>query len=155
MYLKAAFAPVDTNPDRRNQVMQTAALATANTRTYQGARAGIISPLPLALLGVFVLALTIRIGATAAFVKLDAPPRESANPDQLDYELLAYRMSTGQGFTLQDRVPTACPGHIPDASPRLPDGGQVLHGGALWFCLLSALTCTSPPPSSPTNFSAR
>ena len=51
------------------------------------------------LLGTFVLALAVRVGLTAAFVGLNAPPDAGAQPDQVEYEALAYKPIAGLGYS--------------------------------------------------------
>jgi 4-amino-4-deoxy-L-arabinose transferase-like glycosyltransferase len=98
--------------------------------------------LPSSIL-IFILALVIRVGLAAAFVGLEAPPDARANPDQLDYELFAWRMSQGEGFTLEDGTPTARrpPGTSLALLPVYALVGRSFAAGRLWFCLLSAATC--------------
>lgn len=92
---------------------------------------------------IFILAFVVRVGLTAAFVGLDAPPDDRANPDQVDYELFAWRMSRGEGFTLEDGTPTArrTPGTSLVLLPLYAAVGRSYVAGRLWFCLLSAATC--------------
>ncbi len=94
-------------------------------------------------LAILAFAIAIRVGLAAVFVGLDAPPDAAANPDQLDYELFAWRMSQGEGFTLQDGTPTARrpPGTSLVLLPVYAVFGRNFAAGRLWFCLLSAATC--------------
>lgn len=89
------------------------------------------------------LALTLRVGMTWKFVGLSAPPDFDAFSDQIDYEMFAYRLSIGKGYTTQDGQPTAS--RTPGASlmllPIYVIWGRSYTAGRIWFCLLSALTC--------------
>lgn len=94
---------------------------------------------------VFGVALAIRLGVTAKYIGLAAPPKADANPDQCDYELLAYRLSQGEGYSLADGVPTA---RRPPATsfclaPVYFVCGRSFLAGRIWMCLMSALTCLS------------
>jgi 4-amino-4-deoxy-L-arabinose transferase-like glycosyltransferase len=92
---------------------------------------------------VFVLALGIRLGAAAAFQGLNGPPNFSAAPDQLDYEILAYNLSTGAGFSIPAGTFTArrAPGTPFTLLPVYEVVGRSFAWGRIWFALLSALTC--------------
>jgi 4-amino-4-deoxy-L-arabinose transferase-like glycosyltransferase len=96
-----------------------------------------------ALTAVFVLALALRLGAAAAFQGLNRPPNFSAAPDQIDYELLAYNLSTGAGFTIPAGTPTArrAPGTSFTLLPVYAVTGRSFAWGRIWFALLSAMTC--------------
>jgi 4-amino-4-deoxy-L-arabinose transferase-like glycosyltransferase len=97
----------------------------------------------LVLAFIFVVAFGLRVGITAEFVGLDAPPKAEANPDQLDYELFAYRMSIGEGYTLSTGEPTArrTPGTSLALYPVYVLFGRSYALGRIWFCFLSAVTC--------------
>jgi 4-amino-4-deoxy-L-arabinose transferase-like glycosyltransferase len=90
----------------------------------------------------FVLALVLRLGLVLS-QGIDAPPKFSAQPDQIDYERLAWSMSTGAGYSTAPGHPTA--GRPPGTSLTLLPVyfvfGHSFAAGRLWFCLLSALTC--------------
>ena len=103
-----------------------------NSRIYYGG-----------LTAVFVLAFALRLGAAAAFQGLNGPPNFSAAPDQLDYEILAYNLSTGAGFTIPAGTPTArrAPGTAFALWPLYEVVGRSFAWGRIWFALLSALTC--------------
>jgi 4-amino-4-deoxy-L-arabinose transferase-like glycosyltransferase len=92
----------------------------------------------------FVLALTLRVGL-ALSQGLDAPPKFSAQPDQIDYEQLAWSMSAGSGYVTKEGQPTARrpPGTSLTLLPVYLLFGRSYAAGRLWFCLLSALTCVS------------
>lgn len=99
----------------------------------------------LAVLLVTMLAWSVRVALTVQFVGLDAPPDANAQPDQLDYELFAWRIASGQGLTLADGTPTArrTPGTSLALVPVYAVAGRDLAAGRLWFCLLSALSCVA------------
>ncbi|MEM9416697.1 MAG: hypothetical protein AAGA29_14645 [Planctomycetota bacterium] len=61
----------------------------------------------IALAALFTIAFAVRLGLTAAFVGLDAPPDAQANPDQLDFEQIAWQVAQGNGFVLDTGDPTA------------------------------------------------
>jgi 4-amino-4-deoxy-L-arabinose transferase-like glycosyltransferase len=92
---------------------------------------------------VFTIAFAIRLGLAFAFVGLAAPPKGEANPDQLDYELFAYHLSTGDGFVLEAGQPSACrpPGTSFCLVPVYEVFGRSFLAGRVWFCLLSAACC--------------
>ncbi|GAB4109138.1 MAG: hypothetical protein Kow00105_17550 [Phycisphaeraceae bacterium] len=95
------------------------------------------------LFAVFLIALSVRIGLTGVFVGFDAPPDANANSDQVDYEVLAYHLVSGQGYAIVPGQPTAT--RTPGTSLTLA-GVYALTGrsftfGRVWFCVLSALTC--------------
>lgn len=94
-------------------------------------------------LAIFALAVVVRIGLTAASVGLAAPPKGDANPDQLDYELFAYHLTTGDGFVLEPGTPSACrpPGTSFILAPVYAIFGRSFVAGRIWFCLLSAACC--------------
>lgn len=95
------------------------------------------------LIGMFLLALTARLALTHRFVGLDAPPDVSANSDQVDYEILAHHMTTGQGYAVVPGQPTATrtPGTSLTLAPVYALFGRSFALGRTWFCVLSALTC--------------
>ncbi len=92
-----------------------------------------------------LVALTLRVGCTAFFVGLNAPPKVEANPDQLDYDVFAWRMATGKGYSWENGQPTAArpPGTSFTLLPVYWLFGHSYLAARLWFCLLSALTCTA------------
>jgi Dolichyl-phosphate-mannose-protein mannosyltransferase len=94
-------------------------------------------------IAVFALAAVIRLGLAAVFVGLSAPPKGDANPDQLDYELFAYHLTTGDGFVLKPGTPSACrpPGTSFILVPVYAMFGRSYLAGRVWFCLLSAACC--------------
>ena len=91
----------------------------------------------------FLAALAIRLGVTAAFVGVGAPPDAGANPDQLDYEEIAFQLSQGNGFVLASGEPTARrpPGTSFTLLPVYWLFGRSYFAARVWFCLLSASTC--------------
>lgn len=94
-------------------------------------------------IAIFAVAFAVRVGLAHQFVGLGSPPDFEAQPDQLDYELLAWRMSEGRGYTLEDGAPTArrLPGTSLALLPVYAVAGRNFMLGRLWFCLLSAATC--------------
>ncbi len=96
-----------------------------------------------AAVAIFLIALTARLGLTHRFVGLDAPPDAHANSDQLDYEVLAYHLVTGEGYAIHPGQPTASrtPGTSFTLAPVYAAFGRSFTAGRVWFCVLSALTC--------------
>jgi 4-amino-4-deoxy-L-arabinose transferase-like glycosyltransferase len=99
----------------------------------------------LGLIIVFVLALTIRVGVTAKFQGLNAPPKKEANPDQVEYEGFAYSLSVGKGYRLDPEGLLACraPGTSFTLLPVYLVFGRSFLAARLWWCVLSALTCVA------------
>lgn len=97
----------------------------------------------LILAAIVAFAFVLRVGAAARFVGLDAPPSESANPDQLEYEAIAWHLASGKGYTLGEGQVTGIrtPGTSLMLLPvyLLTDRSFAL--GRVWFALISALTC--------------
>ena len=77
------------------------------------------------------------------FQGLSSPPKAEANPDQVEYELFAYQMSEGRGFTWPTGEVTACrpPGTSFTLLPVYWLFGRSFSIGRLWFCLLTTVTC--------------
>jgi 4-amino-4-deoxy-L-arabinose transferase-like glycosyltransferase len=102
-----------------------------------------ISKVGLAI--VFLLAFAVRVGVTAKFQGLTAPPKAEANPDQVEYEGFAYHLSTGQGYCLTPGEPSACraPGTSLTLLPVYLIFGRSFLAARLWWCALSALTCVA------------
>ncbi|QDU34614.1 Dolichyl-phosphate-mannose-protein mannosyltransferase [Poriferisphaera corsica] len=96
----------------------------------------------ITLLLIILLALTIRIALTHQFVGLTSPPDAGAQPDQLDYELFAHRLATGQGYTLPNDSPTArrSPGTSLTLLPPYLIFGRSFAVARIWLSLLSSLT---------------
>ena len=99
----------------------------------------------LTLLVIFVAAFLLRLAVASTFVGLTSPPDGGAQPDQLDYEDLAFRLSAGLGYTLPSGTPTyhRPPGTSWSLLPVYVSVGRSYAFGRLWFCLLSALTCVA------------
>ncbi len=97
----------------------------------------------IGLVLVFVVALTARLAMTYQFVGFRAPPDANANSDQLDYEVLAFHLVTGQGYAITPGKPTASrtPGTSMTLAPVYAVFGRSFAMGRIWFCLLSAGTC--------------
>jgi 4-amino-4-deoxy-L-arabinose transferase-like glycosyltransferase len=96
------------------------------------------------LLGIiFLVAFAVRVGITARFQGMNSPPSYSANPDQVEYEELAYHWSAGEGYSLSPGTPTACrpPGTPLVLLPVYALFGHSFLAARLWLCLLSAATC--------------
>lgn len=89
----------------------------------------------------FVIAFVLRLALTTATVGLSAPPKADANPDQVDYELLAYHLATGHGYAMEIGKPTACraPGTPFVLYPVYKLFGRDYRAGRIWFALMSAL----------------
>ena len=92
---------------------------------------------------VFLLALAVRLTAVVRFQGLGAPPDYEAQPDQIDYEQFAFRLSEGHGYSLATGEPTARrpPGTSLALLPTYVLFGRSYAAGRVWFCTLSALTC--------------
>lgn len=84
----------------------------------------------------------LRIATAAVFQGLDAPPDAGAQPDQLDYERLAYHLSAGEGYCLELGEPTAFrpPGTSLTLLPAYLAFGRSWTAGRIWFALLSTAT---------------
>jgi 4-amino-4-deoxy-L-arabinose transferase-like glycosyltransferase len=96
-----------------------------------------------ALLAIALLAFALRLGVAAKFQGLSAPPDFEANPDQVDYEALGWRVASGAGFVRADGSPTA---FRPPGTPLLIAAVYSVTGREpaavrIVFCLLSAATC--------------
>jgi 4-amino-4-deoxy-L-arabinose transferase-like glycosyltransferase len=89
----------------------------------------------------FIIALALRLALTAATVGLGAPPKADANPDQVDYELLAHHLATGHGYAMEIGKPTACraPGTPFVLYPVYKLFGRDYFAARVWFAFLSAL----------------
>ena len=97
----------------------------------------------LCLAAIFLMALILRLSLAITFQGLSSPPSYSAQPDQIEYEQLAYHLSTGGGYTTPSGRPTA---HRPPGTsfvllPLYVVFGRSFAAGRIFFCLLSAATC--------------
>jgi 4-amino-4-deoxy-L-arabinose transferase-like glycosyltransferase len=92
---------------------------------------------------IFIIAFSARFALTQRFVGLDAPPDANANSDQIDYDILAHHMVTGQGYAVVPGTPTASrtPGTSLTLAPVYAVFGRSFIAGRIWFCVLSAMTC--------------
>lgn len=90
-----------------------------------------------------LLAWALRLGMTAYFIGLTTAPDPRDGLDQLDYDLFAYRLSIGEGYTLEDGTPTArrAPGTSLILLPVYLICGRSYLAAHVWITLLSALTC--------------
>lgn len=97
----------------------------------------------LILLTVTSLSFLFDLLLSAHFQGLDAPPKSEANPDQVEYELFAYQLSHGRGYTWPSGEITACrpPGTSFTLLPVYFLFGRSFAIGRIWFCFLAALTC--------------
>lgn len=97
----------------------------------------------LGLAVITLLAWALRLAVTERFVGLASPPDPADGLDQLDYELFAYRMSQGLGYTLADGTPSArrAPGTSLVILPVYWLLGRSYLAARLWITALSALTC--------------
>ncbi len=101
---------------------------------------------PWCLLGVFLIALTLRLAVASRFVGLDTPPDRSAGGlDVVDYEGFAWNAASGHGYVLDDGTPTArrAPGTSFALVPIYAVFGHSYLAAHLWFCLISAGTCVA------------
>jgi 4-amino-4-deoxy-L-arabinose transferase-like glycosyltransferase len=99
----------------------------------------------LGLAIVFLLAFAIRVGVTAKFQGLNAPPKIEANPDQYEYEGFAYSLSIGNGYRVDPEGLLACraPGTSFTLLPVYVIFGHSFLAARLWWCALSALPCVA------------
>jgi 4-amino-4-deoxy-L-arabinose transferase-like glycosyltransferase len=95
------------------------------------------------LVGIVLLGWALRIGMTAHFVGLNTAPDPADGLDQIDYDLFAYRMSVGLGYTLEEGTPTArrAPGTSLLLLPIYLLFGHSYLAAHLWITGLSAITC--------------
>jgi 4-amino-4-deoxy-L-arabinose transferase-like glycosyltransferase len=98
-----------------------------------------------ALFASFLGAFGLRVAMTAAFQGLNSPPSHDLGLDQLDYELFAHHLSTGEGYVTAPGVPTArrTPGTSLALLPVYTLAGRSYLAARLWWCLLSAVTTTA------------
>src|SRR6202142_3090005 len=92
---------------------------------------------------IFVAALVLRVGLTASFIGINAPPKGETDPDGTEYERFAYFLSIGEGFGSEPGNPTACrpPGPSFVLAPVYVIFGLSFLAARLWWCLLSAACC--------------
>jgi len=97
----------------------------------------------IALAFIILAAVGVRLAVIEKFVGLDEPISAADGLDQLDYELFAWRMASGEGYTLADGAPTArrTPGTSLLMLPMYAAFGRSLLAARVWFALLSAATC--------------
>ncbi len=97
------------------------------------------------LLAIAVLAWIIRLGVVQKFVGFTSPLDPADGLDEADYELFAYQMSVGNGYVLEDGVPSArrAPGTSLLILPIYLVAGRSLLAARLWFTLLSAFNCAA------------
>lgn len=95
------------------------------------------------LMLVTLFALALRLGMTAYFVGLTAPPDPIDGLDQLDYDTFAYQMSVGHGYVLADGTPSArrAPGTSLLLLPVYLLCGHSYLAAHVWMTGLSALAC--------------
>jgi 4-amino-4-deoxy-L-arabinose transferase-like glycosyltransferase len=96
----------------------------------------------LLLVGVFLAALLLRLGLTAAFQGLSSPQGRAMGLDPIDYENFAYQMSIGKGYVLDTGEPSArrTPGTSLTLLPIYLAVGRNYLVARIWWCLLSAAT---------------
>jgi 4-amino-4-deoxy-L-arabinose transferase-like glycosyltransferase len=94
-------------------------------------------------IAVLVVALALRLGVTAVFVGLDAPPDGEANYDATEYEVLAYNLARGEGYAFRPGVPSAArpPGTSLTLLVPYVAFGRSYLAAHIWIVLLSAFTC--------------
>lgn len=95
-------------------------------------------------LAVFLYAFTLRLGFAARFEGLAAPPdRAATGLDGLDYEELAYQLSVGHGFALENARPTGrrSPGFPFILAPVYVVFGRSYLAAHIFICALSAAAC--------------
>ncbi len=94
-------------------------------------------------LAIFLVALAIRIGTTARFQGLSSPPDVAANPDSREYELIAYNLSAGGGYSFQPSIPTAARPPGTSLTLLLPYSvfGRSFLAAHTWIIFLSSATC--------------
>ncbi len=109
-------------------------------------RVGNVTYQRVTLVAIVLLALTIRLMLTSRFVGLDSPPDADAGGlDVVDYEGLAWRTVSGDGYVLETGEPTArrSPGTSFTLVPIYLVFGHSYLAAHVWFCMLSSLTCAA------------
>jgi hypothetical protein len=93
----------------------------------------------------FAVAFALRLAVTEQFVGLSAAPELDSGPDQMEYELLAYRLSQGDSYCLTEGKPTASrsPGTPLTLAPIYLIFGRSYLAAHVWFCFISACTCAA------------
>ncbi|MEM6550978.1 MAG: hypothetical protein AAF750_02390 [Planctomycetota bacterium] len=93
---------------------------------------------------IFLLAFAVRLAMASAFVGLGAPPDANANIDQVDFEVIAWHLAQGHGFTVDGTTPTA---RRALGAPLIFTPAYLVAGERsflmlrLWVIALSAATC--------------
>ena len=102
-----------------------------------------IGHVSLVLAAIFCGAFALRLGLTATLQGLAAPPKVEANPDQREYELIAYNLSAGNGYGFTRGKPTAArpPGTPLTFLPPYLLFGRSYLAERSWIILLSSATC--------------
>lgn len=95
------------------------------------------------LLAIAGVALIIRLAAAQLFVGLASEPRGSAQPDQIDYEYLAWSVVSNGRYAMPNGAATA---HRPPGTslmllPVYATVGRSFAVARVWFCVLGAATC--------------
>ncbi len=100
-------------------------------------------PIVARLVVIAITAFCIRVGVAALFVGLAAEPRGSAQPDQVDYEQLAWSIVADGRYAMPDGTPTAHrpPGTSLALVPVYWAFGRSFTAARVWFCLFGAVTC--------------
>lgn len=95
------------------------------------------------LVAAFAVALAIRLVITAGFQGLTSPPNLGANPDQAEYEQIAFNLSRGHGYSVNGTQPTAVrpPGFALTLWPVYAAFGRSFLAARITIITLSALTC--------------
>lgn len=97
----------------------------------------------LGMIAILVLAFTVRLGMTVAFVGLGSGPDLSASPDQGEYAAILEQLRTGNGYAKADGTPTArrAPGTIFTLLPAYWATSGSFAAVRLVLITLSSLTC--------------
>jgi 4-amino-4-deoxy-L-arabinose transferase-like glycosyltransferase len=97
----------------------------------------------LTLAAILLAAVGIRLVVIEKFVGLTAPVSTEDGLDQIDYEVLAWQMASGVGYSLADGTPTArrTPGTSLLILPLYLGLGRSVLAVRIWFAILSGATC--------------
>jgi len=97
----------------------------------------------LVLCAIGLAAFLLRVAVAARYQGLSAPPDAESNPDQIDYEGIAWRVATGEGYALDGGEATARRPPGTSWVLAVPYGlfGRDFAAARIWFCLLSSATC--------------